>query len=287
MSTIPNIGKIGIWSMELRFGEREARIAAAGELDALGYGAIWVPGGIGGDITGDLDVLLAATTRATIATGILNIWKHEPTDIAAWWKALPTSSQERVLLGIGVSHGPLIGEAWAKPLAVTADWIGKATAAGLPASSLCVAALGPKMVALSGKLPAGAHPYLVTPEHTAGARAILGPDALLAPEQGVILETDRDKAHALATAALEHYRRLPNYVNSWLRLGFTQDEIDTAAPRLLDGLFGWGSAEDVASRARAHLAAGANHVCLQLVTGASMDIPLALAGWRALAGVLL
>jgi probable F420-dependent oxidoreductase len=143
------------------------------------------------------------------------------------------------------------------------------------------------MVALSGKLTAGAHPYLVTPEHTAGARAILGAGPLLAPEQGVMLETDRDKAHALAIAALEHYRRLPNYVNNWLRLGFTQDEIDTAAPRLLDGLFGWGTAQDVATRARAHLDAGADHVCLQLITGGNMDIPLALAGWRKLAGVLL
>ena len=279
------IGKVGVWAMELRFGDPAAIAGAAAELDGLGYGAIWVPGGVGGDITGDLDRLLDATERAVIATGIINIWKHEPEEIANWWKALPTARAERVLLGIGVSHGPLIGDAWAKPLARTRDWLEKALAAGIPAQSLCVAALGPKMLELSAELTAGAHPYLITPEHTAQARAILGPDGLLAPEQGVIPETDPARARELAREALVHYRRLPNYMNSWKRLGFTDAEIEAADDRLLDALFAWGDAAAIAARVKAHHDAGADHVCIQAITGAGMDG--ARQAWAELAGALL
>lgn len=279
------IGKVGVWAMELRFGDPAAIAGAAAELDGLGYGAIWVPGGVGGDITGDIDRLLDATERAVIATGIINIWKHEPEEIAGWWKALPAARAERVLLGIGVSHGPLIGEAWAKPLAKTRDWLEKALAAGIPAQSLCVAALGPKMLELSAELTAGAHPYLITPEHTAQARAILGPDGLLAPEQGVIPETDPARARELAREALVHYRRLPNYMNSWKRLGFTDAEIEAADDRLLDALFAWGDAAAIAARVKAHHDAGADHVCIQAITGAGMDG--ARQAWAELAGALL
>lgn len=279
------IGKVGVWAMELRFGDPAAIAGAAAELDGLGYGAIWVPGGVGGDITGDLDRLLDATERAVIATGIINIWKHEPEEIAGWWKALPTARAERVLLGIGVSHGPLIGEAWAKPLAKTRDWLEKALVAGIPAQSLCVAALGPKMLELSGELTAGAHPYLITPEHTAQARAILGPDGLLAPEQGVIPEADPARARELAREALVHYRRLPNYMNSWKRLGFTDAEIEAADDRLLDALFAWGDAAAIAARVKAHHDAGADHVCIQAITGAGLDG--ARQAWADLAKVLL
>lgn len=279
------IGKVGLWTMELRFGDAGAIAEAAAEVDALGYGAIWVPGGIGGDITGDLDRLLGATRRTAIATGIINIWKHEPAEIAGWWKALAPDDQERVLLGIGVSHGPLIGEAWQKPLAATRAWLDGMAAEGQDMASLCIASLGPKMLELSRDRTLGAHPYLVTPEHTASARAILGPDALLAPEQGVILETDPATARALAREALVHYARLPNYVNSWLRQGFTQDEVDSCADRLLDAIFAWGTPQQIAERVKAHHDAGADHVCIQAITGKGLEG--ASAAWRELAGVLL
>lgn len=282
----PQTGRIGIWSMELRFGDPGEIAEAATELDELGYGAIWVPGGIGGDVTGDLDRLLAATSRITIATGIINIWKHEPAEIAGWWKALPADQQARVLLGIGVSHGPLIGEAWKKPIAATRDWLEGIAAEGQPAETLCVAALGPKMLELSRDRTAGAHPYLVTPEHTAEAREILGPGPLLAPEQGVILESDPVKARELAVGALTHYARLPNYVNNWLRLGFTQDEVDSVSDRLLDALFATGSVEAIAERVNAHLANGADHVCLQVITSGG-GVAAARPAWRELAKALL
>lgn len=279
------IGRVGIWSMELRFGEPEAIATAAREVDELGYGAIWIPGGIGGDVPSDVERLLSATSRTTIATGILNIWKHEPADVAGWWLGLRPDWQARTLLGLGISHGPLIGEEWKKPLAATRGYIDRLEAAGQPADSLCLAALGPKMLELSRERTLGAHPYLVTPDHTALAREILGPDALLAPEQGVVLETDPVRARDLAREALAHYRHLPNYINSWLRLGFTQGEIDTLDDRLIDGLFAWGDAAHIAERVKAHHDAGADHVCLQVISATGLDG--ARTAWRELAGALL
>lgn len=286
--TVPAIGKVGLWSLEMRFGDKARSSAAAEELDALGYGAVWIPGGIDDAAPADVERLLQATSRMAIATGILNIWKHDPAELAAWFVGLPGEWQARTLLGLGISHGPLIGEKWGKPLEVTAAFLDGMFAAGMPRDNLCLAALGPKMVALSGERTAGAHPYLVTPEHTAQARRILGPGPLLAPEQGVILEEDAGKARALALGALEHYRGLPNYRNNWLRLGFSEAEIDACDDRLVDALFAIGSVEAVAARVRAHLEAGADHVCLQVIAGpqgGSFDVLLP--HWRALARALL
>jgi probable F420-dependent oxidoreductase len=282
----PKLGRIGIWSMELRFGAGAEPLAAATELEDLGYGTLWIPGGLGGDITGDIDRLLSATRRIVIATGIVNIWKHEPEDLAKWFAGLAVAQQSRMMLGLGVSHGPLIGEAWQKPLAVMRSWIGRATAAGLPSENLCVAALRPGMLKLSGELTAGAHPYLVTPDHSAEARKILGAGKLLAPEQGVILETDPAKARKLALKALTHYRRLPNYRNSWLHLGFTEEEIENDDERLIDGLFAIGTVDAVGARVNAHLAAGADHVCMQLIHPGGLDASAALQGWRKLAKLI-
>ncbi|WP_159977065.1 MULTISPECIES: TIGR03620 family F420-dependent LLM class oxidoreductase [unclassified Novosphingobium] len=286
--TVPKIGKVGLWSLEMRFGDKALSNAAAEELEALGYGAVWVPGGIDDGAPAEVERLLAVTSRMTIATGILNIWKHEPAQLAAWFGGLPDAAKARTLLGLGISHGPLIGEKWGKPLEVTSAFLDGLFAAGMPRDNLCLAALGPKMVALSGERTAGAHPYLVTPEHTAQARAILGAGPLLAPEQGVILESDPAKARELALGALEHYARLPNYRNNWLRLGFSEVEIDSLDERLLDALFAIGNVEKVAHRVQAHLDAGADHVCLQVIAGrqgGSFDTLLP--HWRDLAQALL
>ena len=286
--TIPAVGKVGIWSLELRFGDKAQANEAAAELDELGYGALWIPGGIDNGAPQDVERLLGATRRTTIATGILNIWKHDPAELAAWFLGLGEAERARVLLGIGVSHGPIIGEQWAKPLTVMRKFLDGLDAAGMPGDNVCLAGLGPKMVALSGERTAGAHPYLVTPEHTAQAREILGPGRLLAPEQGVVLEEDADKARTLAMGALEHYARLPNYRNNWLRLGFTEDEIDARSDRLLDALFAVGGPEKAAARVKAHLDAGADHVCVQVIAGgqgAGFDVLRPL--WRRLAEALL
>ena len=262
------LGPVGIWSMELRFGDKGEAAECAAELDELGFGALWIPGGIDDAVLGDVDAYLAVSKRLAIGTGIINMWKQKPADIAAWWKTLPADKQSRVMLGLGVSHGPIIGDAWKKPMALARDFLDEIAAAGLPPEAMCLAALGPKMVALSGERTAGAHPYLTTPEHTATARKILGPGKLLAPEQGVVLESDPAKARQMAVEALDHYRNLPNYRNNWLRIGFSQADIDTLSDRLIDGLFAWGGMDKIVERVKAHHDAGANHVCLQVIRGA-------------------
>jgi probable F420-dependent oxidoreductase len=281
------LGKVGIWSMELRFGDRAEIDRSVAELDELGYGAVWIPGGIDDQVLGDVSRLLSVTKKTVIATGILNIWKHQPADVANWFKGVPDAQKERVMIGIGVSHGPLIGDAWKKPIEVTRDFVERLAAAGMPADNMCIAALGPKMLKLSGELTAGTHPYLVTPEHSAVAREILGPGKLVAPEQGVILESDPARARELALAALTHYRQLPNYLNNWRRLGFSEAEITNADDRLIDGLFAWGGAGKIAERVRAHHAKGADHVCMQVVHGTPGDYDALRGYWRELASAVL
>ena len=281
------LGRVGVWSMELRFGDGAEAVAAAAELEELGFGAIWIPGGIGGDIFGDVSRLLGATRKVVIGTGIINIWKHEPAELATWWKALPAGHQERALLGLGVSHGPLIGETYGKPLAVMREFLDKLSALGVPASSLCLAALGPKMLELARDRTAGAHPYLVTPAHSAEARRIMGPAALLAPEQGAVLESDPVRARQLARQALEHYRQLPNYLNNWRRLGYSDKDIAELSDNVVDALFAWGDGGKVAERVDAHIAAGADHVCLQVINEGGMSVSAARDGWRKLAKAVL
>lgn len=280
------IGRIGVWSLELRFGDQTEAAEAAAELDELGYEALWVLGGVGGDLTADLDRLLAATTRATIATGVLNIWKHEPAQIAGWWTGLTQGRRERVLLGLGVSHVHIVGQPF-KPVAAMRDYLSRLTTEGLDSQALCLAALGPKMLELAREQTSGAHPYLVTPEHTAQARAIVGPDRLVAPEQGVVLHSDKAKARDLARGALTHYAGYPNYRNNWLRLGFSEQEIDDLSDRLVDALFACGSAEVIKERVDQHFAAGADHVCLQVITGEGVNVGAPRPAWRELAAVLI
>ena len=282
-----SLGRIGIWSIELRFGDRGEATDAAAELDELGYGALWIPGGAGGDLLNDVARLVNATKRTTIATGILNLWKHEPHDIGVWWQSLSTAQQSRVLLGIGISHSHIAGDAYKQPIATTRQYLDQLAAEHVPASNLCLAALGPKMLELSRDRTAGAHPYLVTPAHTALARETLGPGKLLAPEQGVVLDTDPTRAREMARKALTHYLSYPNYVNSWKRLGFTDDDITHASDKLVDALFAWGGIDTIAKRVNEHFAAGADHVCLQVITGAGVNVGAARQAWRDLAAALI
>lgn len=280
-------GRVGIWSMQMRFGDPAQAVDAAAEVEALGYGAIWLPGGIGGDVLADIERLMHGTRTVKFATGILNIYRQDAAYAAAWWHAKPAAIRQRTMLGIGVSHAPLIGEAYRKPLAAMGDYLDALDEAGVPAESRCLAALGPKMLELSRERSAGAHPYLVSPEHTAEARAILGPDALLAPELGVAVESDPAKARALARSALAIYLKLPNYANNWRRLGFSEDEITGSSDRLVDSLFAWGTLEQIAARVAEFHAAGADHVCLQVLHPSADPTALPLEQYRALAPALL
>lgn len=285
--TTHGLGPIGVWSMELRFGDAGQAREAVAELDELGYGAVWMPGGLGGDMLGDMGRLLEAAPRIAVASGILNIWKHETAEVGAWWKSRSAADHARLMVGLGVSHGPTIGDAYKKPLAVMNAYLDGLDAAGVPTARRCLAALGPKMLDLSRERSAGAHPYLITPEHTAEARERLGAGVLLAPEQGVVLERDPAKARDLARQALSTYLRLPNYRNNWLRLGFTEDEIMSSSDRLIDALFAWGDVDAIVKRVREHQAAGADHVCLQVVHEGSRAMGFPRAAWRELAAALL
>lgn len=282
------LGRIGIWSMELRGGEPGQAADAAAELDDLGFGAVWVPGVLDGDLLNDVSRLLAATHRITIATGILNIWKHDARDVSAWWHSLPDSHKSRLLLGLGVSHGAMIGAAYGKPLGAMTNYLDQLSKRGVPADRICLAALGPKMLQLARERTAGAHPYLVTPKHTVIARAALGPDALLAPEQGVVLETDAARARDIARRYVQGYGALANYANSWRRLGFSEEDLAGPSDRLVDALFAWGGMDKIADRVNAHLDAGADHVCLQVV-GAhhAPGVDVIRPAWRKLAASLL
>jgi probable F420-dependent oxidoreductase len=285
------LGKIGIWSMELRGGDPSATAEAAAELDELGFGAIWIPGAMGGELLDDVSRLLSATRTATVATGILNIWMHDAHDVGSWWRGLPADQSARFLLGLGVSHGATVGEAYRKPLSAMKDYLARMSDEGVPADDICLAALGPKMLELARDETAGAHPYLTTPEHTAIARETLGPEPFLAPEQGVVLETNPERARDMARPHVKGYGQLANYANSWRRLGFSDDDIANCSDHLIDALFAWGDADKIAERVNAHLAAGADHVCLQVVgartgTGAP-DVSAMRPAWRTLAETLI
>ena len=248
-----SVGEIGVWSHELRYAEPAEITRAAMLLESLGYTTLWIPD-VGGALFEAIERLLAATSTVTIATGVLNVWMHSPAEVSTWWQGLPQESRDRVFLGIGVSHAPLIGERWDRPLATMNDYLDGLDDGGVPVAHRCLAALGPKMVDLAGRRTAGAHTYLVTPEHTRRARAALG-EAGLYVEQGVVLEADPATARGIARAALEVYCGLPNYVRNLKRLGFTDDDVTSRSDRLVDELIAWGDAHAIRARIDAeHLA---------------------------------
>jgi probable F420-dependent oxidoreductase len=280
------LGRIGIWSGSIRYSPEGS--GAAAELEALGFETVWVPGGIDSGVLESLDSLLDATSTLKLATGIINIWKHEPADVAAWWHRQTPQRQARLLLGLGVSHGPLIGEGWQKPLAKMRAFLDGLVAGSVPPDRLCLAALGPKMLQLAAERTAGAHPYMASPRHTAFARKTMGPDAILAPEQGVVFETDPDKAREIARGFVKFYAGLPNYANNWRRDGFSDAEIEGLRDRLIDALIAWGDIGAIAARLEEHFAAGADHVCLQVIGpgGVAAEIAYDRPVWRQLAVLL-
>jgi probable F420-dependent oxidoreductase len=286
-----DLGPVGIWSGQFRSDDEAAARQAAAELDALGFGALWIPGGAGGPIMEVVERVLGATQRIVLATGILNIWMHQAPEVAADHHRVTERFPGRFLLGLGVSHSLLIDgqgeQRYANPLGVMERYLDGLDAADppVPVAERALAALGPKMLALSAERSAGAHPYLVSPEHTAFARGVLGAGPLLAPEQKVIIETDRARARDLARAAVGLYLRLPNYVNNLLRIGYTDEDVaGTGSDRLVDGIVAWGDVPTVMDRVRQHLDAGADHVCVQVLTEDREAFPLT--QWREIAAAL-
>jgi probable F420-dependent oxidoreductase len=266
----------GIWSAGLRYGDPSAAAAAAAELEELGYTALWIPDA-GGDVIGAVENLLSATKRVVIATGILNLWMHTPDETAEGHDRLTKAFGDRFLVGIGVSHAPLVdaGEPgrYRHPLAAMNAFLDSldSAPAPLPRSRRVLAALGPKMLELARDRAAGVHPYNVTPEHTALARQVLGPQALVLPEQAVAVVTDASTARQAGRKHLEHYLSLPNYTNNLRRLGFGEDDFaGGGSDRLIDAMVAWGDVDAIRRRVQEHHDGGADHVCIQVVSEAGM-----------------
>jgi probable F420-dependent oxidoreductase len=272
---------IGIWSRGLRDenpnAAGEIREAAA-ELEDLGYTSIWLGASPG---VRHARPLLEATSRIVVATGILNIWEYDAAEVAAQQADLVKDHPGRFLLGLGASHGFNV-ENYRKPYSTMVEFLDGLDAAGSATADRVLAALGPRMLALSRDRAAGAHPYLITPEHTATAREILGTDPLLAPEVKVVLDTDPDRARTAARGHLAIYLGMPNYTGNLLRLGFTDDDFrDGGSDRLVDATFAWGGMDVIRERVAAHREAGADQVVLQVVTAGGEALPRS--QWRELA----
>jgi probable F420-dependent oxidoreductase len=285
---IVELGRIGIWSPQLRDTREGAREAAA-ELDELGYSALWVPDGP--DIFERARELLDATRRVVVATGIASIWTHPPAAAAAAHRDLTRAHPGRFLLGLGVSHKQVVDKEqaghYSRPLEKMQEYLDALDSGAnpVPREERVLASLGPRMLALARERSAGAHPYLVTVEHTKVAREVLGPNRLLAPEQGVVLEADPVRARAIGRRRISPYLQMPNYTNSWLRLGFTASDLaGGGSDRLVDGLVAWGTTEAIRNRIMEHHRAGADHVCIQVLAANAAALPED--EWRTLAAAL-
>jgi probable F420-dependent oxidoreductase len=284
--------RVGIWSSELRRHPDAGAIAeAAAELEELGYSALWFPGGQGGAVMEAAEHLLDSTRAVPVATGILNIWMHDPQDVATDHARLTREHADRFLLGLGIGHAPTVNAKrpglYRKPYSKMRSYLDELDAATppVPPQERILAALKPRMLELSRDRSIGAHPYFVPVAHTAVARETLGAGAVLAPEQAVVLETDPDRARERARSHMERYLQLPNYTGNLLDLGFEASDIaDGGSDRLVDAIVAWGDEAAIAERVRAHFEAGADHVCIQVVGVPQGELPLG--EWRALAPAL-
>jgi len=267
--------RLGVWAGIDRFRAADAA-AFAKRVETWGYGALWIPEAVGREVFSASAWLLANTSDLVVASGIANIYARDPISAAAAQKGLNEQSGGRFLLGLGVSHIPLVEgvrrHEYGKPVATMRAYL--QAMAEAPYKSVApaekpktiLAALGPKMLELSARQTDGAHPYNVTPEHTREARSILGADKLLCVEQAALLESNPAKARARAREFLAVYMGLPNYVNNWKRLGFTDTDIAAGgSDRLIDAVIVWGNEQTIRARIDEHWKAGADHVCVQAI----------------------
>jgi len=259
------VGRYGIWSSGLRYSDpsRNAELAeAAVELEELGYGALWLGGS---SSARDAAPLIEASSRIVVGSSIQSIWEHEPAASAASFAALDSAHPGRFVLGLGVSHARF-AEQYRRPYSALVSYLDALDEAGQPADRRLLAALGPKTIDLARDRAAGSVPYLVTAEHTAASRERLGEAPLLAPELKVVLESDPARARAAARDYLALYLTLPNYTNNLLRNGFTEDDLaNGGSDRLVDAVYAWGDETRIRARIDEYLAAGADHVALQIV----------------------
>jgi probable F420-dependent oxidoreductase len=262
----PNLGRFGVWN----FGPVTPEQAT--QIEKLGYGAVWVGGSPEGDLS-FAEPILDATEGLQLATGIVNVWTAPAEQVAESYHRIEKAHPGRFVLGIGIGH-PEHTEEYRKPYDVLVEYLDALDAASVPTSRRVVAALGPKVLKLAARRSAGAHPYLTTPEHTAQAHDLIGPSVYLAPEHKVVLTRDAAQARDIGRKTIDFYLSLSNYLNNWKRLGFTDDDIaKPGSDKLIDAVVAHGTPDDIAARLNEHLAAGADHVCIQVLGGDDKLIP--------------
>lgn len=266
LSLKPDLGRYGVWT----FGAVQPEQAV--EIEKLGYGALWVGGSPAADLS-FAEPILERTQTLQLATGIVNIWTADAAAVAESFHRIEAAYPGRFLLGVGVGH-PEHTDEYRKPYDALVEYLDALDAAKVPTSRLVIAALGDKVLKLSARRSAGAHPYLTTPEHTAHARDVLGESVFLAPEHKVVLSTDSAAAREIGRKTVDFYLNLSNYLNNWRRLGFTEDDIaKPGSDKLIDAVVAHGTAGDIAARLQQHVANGADHVAIQVLGGPDKLIP--------------
>jgi probable F420-dependent oxidoreductase len=286
------LGRVGLWTFQLDLQPASAARETAAELEELGYPTVWLPEAVGREPFVNSALLLGATERMVVATGIVGIWGRDAMTMAAGQLSLGEAFDGRFLLGIGVSHQPMVdfvrGHQYDKPLTKMREYLEAMDRAiymaPRPAEEprRVLAALGPKMLELAAAKALGAHPYFVPVEHTEMARGVLGDGPMLCPEQAVVLNTDADEARSAARLHMATYLTLPNYTNNLRRLGWTDDDLaDGGSDKLVDAIVAWGDEDAIVRRVQAHLDAGADHVCVQVLGANATALPIE--EWRRLA----
>jgi probable F420-dependent oxidoreductase len=280
------LGRLGVWWSGSWRDKQDASVDVAAELEGLGYTTLWSSGGFEVGLSAHFEQLLAATTRLAVASGIVSIWRAAPEDVARAATDLDDRYRGRFVLGLGASHAPLV-EDYSRPYAHMVGYLDALDEAGpaVATGRRMLAALGPRMLRLAGERSAGAHPYFVPAEHTARARAVLGRGPVLAPEVTVVLDRNPTAARELARTFTAGYLTLPNYTDNLRTLGFDDDDLTGGgSDRLVDAVVCWGDLDTIAARVREHYEAGADHVCVQVISSRS-SFPLA--QYRELAPALL
>ncbi|CAM4128073.1 methylenetetrahydromethanopterin reductase [Mycobacterium basiliense] len=257
----PDLGRFGVW-----LGTRSLSPELAGQIESLGYGAAWIGASPDADLAW-VEPALNKTTSLQIATGIVNVWSAPAREVAASYQRIESAHPGRFVLGIGVGH-PEHSQEYRKPYDALVAYLDDIDQAMVPDSRRVLAALGPKMLRLAAQRSAGAHPYLTPPEHTGKARQLVGNTVFLAPEHKVVLTEDAAEARAVGRKFIDFYLGLSNYVNNWLKLGFTEDDVrKPGSDRLIDALVAYGTPEAIVRRLNEHLEAGADHVAIQVLRG--------------------
>jgi probable F420-dependent oxidoreductase len=291
-----DLGRTGLWTFQLDLQPATRVREAVAELEEIGWPTLWLPEAVGRESFTNSALVLSATERLVVATGISSIWARDAMAAAAGQLTLCEAFPERFLLGLGVSHQPMVdhirGHSYKRPLELMREYLDAmdrvfyVSPKPAEAPRRALAALGPKMLALAAERALGSHTYFVPVEHTASARETVGDGPMLFVEQAVVLTRDREQAHAAARQHMRTYLGLPNYTNNLRRLGWGDDDLgDGGSDRLVEALVAWGDVEQVAERVAAHHQAGADHVCVQVLDTDATALPMQ--QWRELAPALL